>query len=98
MNFSVNCYHLLWLYVGYYPTPLWNGQDVIQGQFLSRVHLVWIQSFLSIGLVALTRLQSALLFTRSWGEEMNIDFPRALAKSETQLAPSMIWTQVVDTY
>ena len=38
--------------------PLHHGQDVTQGQFLSRAKLIWIQSFPSHKLVAKLRLKN----------------------------------------
>ena len=45
---------------------LHHKQDVTQGQFLSRIKLVQIQSFPPPTLVAMPKTQSALLFTHSW--------------------------------
>ena len=42
-----------------YPTPL-LGQDMTQGQFLSGVYQVWIQSFPSPRLVASSGLKNLL--------------------------------------
>ena len=55
---------------------------MIQGQFLSRVEQVWIQSFPSPRLVASPRLknQAALLFTHSWKENNWIHtFPKGIS-------------------
>ena len=49
----------LFAYRYYLPTPP-LGQDMTQGQFLSRVQQVWIQSFPSPRLVALPRLKNLL--------------------------------------
>ena len=64
----------------YQPLPL--GQVMTQGQFLSGVKQVWIQSFLSPRLVASPRLenQSSLLFTHSWKENNWINtFPKGIS-------------------
>ena len=77
--------------------PLCHRQDVIQGRFLSKLKLLWIQGFLSSRLVTLTKLkktQSAQLLTYGWGEEDEnkwiLVFPRALVQSELQTALSRV--------
>ena len=81
-----------------YPTPL-HGQIVTQGQFLSRVKLVWRQSFPFPRLIALSKLKNLIcLFTHSWGRTDGfMPFARALVKSEKQAALSRVWNRVADS-
>ena len=81
----------------YLPTPP-LGQDMTQGQFLSGVWQVWIQSFPSPRLVASPRLKNLVCPTTlpiAGGRIIGfIPFPRVLVLCEMQLAWSRIWTRV----
>ena len=80
-----------------YPTsPL--GQDMTQGQILSGVWRVWIQSFPSPRLVAspkLKNLVSPTILPIAGGRIIGfIPFPRLLVLCEMQSVSSRIWTRV----
>ena len=80
-----------------YPTPLLE-QDMTQGQFLSRVYQVWIESFPSPRLVASLRLKktSLLYYLPIAGGRIIgfIPFPRVLVLCEMQSVSSRIWTRL----
>ena len=76
----------------YLPTHL-LGQYMTQGQFLSWVEPVWIQSFPSSRRVASTRLKNPVCPTG--GRIIGfIPFPRVLELCEMLSASSRIWTRV----
>ena len=70
------------------------GQDAIQGEFLIRILLVWIQSFPFPML-----LTSLTYYLHITGERTDgfMPFPKALAGSETQTALSRNWTLLADS-
>ena len=80
-----------------YPTPL-HKQDVTQGQFLSEVWLIWIQSFPFPRLVCHINVRQPRLFIHSSvvrGRIIRfISFPKILAQCEMQTALPCIWTRV----
>ena len=80
-----------------YPTPP-LGQDMTQGQFLSGVYQVWIQSFPSPRLVASPRLKNLVcptILPIAGGRIIGfIPFPRVSVLCEMQSASSRIWTRV----
>ena len=71
---------MLFLYIYYLPTPP-LGQDMTQGQFLSGVQQVWIQSFPSPRLVASPRLKNLVYPTiYPWRENNWIHtFPKGVS-------------------
>ena len=76
----------------YIPTIL-HKWDVTQGQFLSKVQQVWIQSFPSFILVAIPRLKSSLSYYLliAGGRVVGlISFPMVLVLWEMQSASSKI--------
>ena len=81
----------------YLPTPP-LGQDMTQGQFLSGVLQVWIQSFLSPRLVASPRLKNLVcptILPVAGGRIIGfIPFPRILVQCEMRSISSRIWTRV----
>ena len=81
----------------YLPTPP-PGQDMTQGQFLSGVWQVWIQSFPPPRQVASPRLKNTVcptILPIAGGRIIGfIPFPRVLVLCEMQLAWSRIWTRV----
>ena len=85
--------------------PFGYGLNVTQGQFLSGVKLVSIQSFPSPMLVAWTRRKNLVCTTffsiAGDGVERRTNgfmpFLRVLAQSETQKASSRVWTRVTDS-
>ena len=78
----------------YHTAPL--RQDMTQGQFLSGVSQVWIQSFPSPRLVASPRLKNLVcptILPIAGGRIIGfIPFPRVLALGEMQSVSSWIWT------
>ena len=84
--------------VSIYPT-LRHEQDVTQGQFLSRVQLVWIQSFPSPRLVALLKQKNSLpnYSPKAKGRTNGfIPFPRELAQIERLTDSSSILTWITN--
>ena len=81
----------------YLPTPP-LGQDMTQGQFLSGVQQVWIQSFPSPRLVVSPRLKNLVrptIYPYAGGRLIEfIPFPRVLVLCEMQSVSSTIWTRV----
>ena len=80
--------------------PLHYKQDVTQGQFLSGVKLIWIQSDPSPRLVPVSMLKVSLscyVPTDRRRKDGFLPFRRTLAKSERRTVTSRIWTRVVDS-
>ena len=81
----------------YLPTPP-LGQDMTQGQFLSGIQQVWIQSFPSPRQVASPRLEEPSLpyyLPIAGGRLFGfMPFPRVLVLCEMQSILSGIWTRV----
>ena len=81
----------------YLPTPP-LGQDMTQGQFLSGVLQVWIQSFPSPRQVASPRLKNLVcpnIFPIAGGRIIGfIPFPRVFVLCEMPSISSRIWTRV----
>ena len=93
-NFGVINKQCFWSYL---PTPP-LGQDMTQGQFLSEVQQVWIQSFPSPRLVFVTKAEEPSLSNYlpiAGGRIIGfIPFPRVLVQCEMQSVSSRFWTRV----
>ena len=91
---SVNvCVGFIWLYPIYPTPPL--GQDMTQGQFLSRVWQVWIQSFPSSCLTKAEEPSLSYYLPIAGGRIIGfIPFPRVLVLCEVQSVSSRIWHKV----
>ncbi len=98
----MNAFKLKWYFssrlLSYLLTPPLR-QEMTQGQFLSGVQQVWIQSFPSPRLVASPRLKNPSLpyyLPIAGGRIIGfIPFPRVLVLCEMQSVSSRIWAPVV---